>query len=72
MEKLTYNLNGEEYITLPKLLKTLDLINSGGEIRYFIEQEDILYNGKIEFRKRKKCYCGDKIIFNKKISITIV
>ncbi len=71
MDKLTFNLQGEEFITLPKLLKTFSLIGSGGEIRYYIEEKLILYNGEVEFRKRKKCFANDVIIFNNEVEITI-
>ncbi len=71
MEKLVFELNGEEYITLPKLLKSLSLIGSGGEIRFHLENEAIIYNGEVEYRKRKKCFSGDIIIFNDEVEITI-
>lgn len=71
MEILKFELT-EDYITLPQLLKYLSLISSGGEIKYFIEQELIKYNGEVEFRKRKKCYKGDVIIFNDNVKIEII
>lgn len=72
MQKIEFTLkNEEEYITLPQLLKYLSLLNSGGEIKYYIENELIKYNGEIEFRKRKKCFAGDIIIFNNEIEIII-
>lgn len=71
MEKLVYKLDGEEFITLPKLLKTLSIIGSGGEIKIHLEQEGILYNGEIEFRKRKKCFDGDIITFYDEYEINI-
>lgn len=62
MKKLTFKLeNGEEFITLVNLLKYLDIINSGGEIKYLLDNKKILYNNQAEFRKRKKCYTEDVI-----------
>lgn len=50
-----------EYITLVQLLKFADIVSSGGESRYFLEEHTIIYNGNVETRKRKKLYPGDVI-----------
>lgn len=63
MEKIIFQLeDGEEYITLVNLLKYKNIISSGGEIKYLLENEMIIYNGEVEFRKKKKCYQNDVII----------
>lgn len=51
----------EEYITLVNLLKVLDLVSSGGEVKMLLEEGVILYNNEIEYRKKKKCFAGDVI-----------
>lgn len=63
MEKIIFQLeDGEEYITLVNLLKYANIISSGGEIKYLLENEMITYNGEVEFRKKKKCYPNDAIL----------
>ena len=52
-----------EYIELDKLLKRENLAASGGEARYFVSQGQVLVNGAVETRKRRKCYPGDLICF---------
>ncbi len=71
MENLVFKLNGEEFITLTKLLKNLSIIGSGGEIKIHLDNEGILYNDEIEFRKRKKCFNGDVIKFYDEFTIKI-
>jgi len=55
---------GEEFIELVKLLKLLDLVNSGGEAKIRINKGEVLLNGELETRKRKKLYPGDTIDFD--------
>ncbi len=47
-----------EYITLGQLLKITDLISSGGEAKYFLQENEgkILVNGELENRRGKKLY----------------
>lgn len=52
-----------EYIQLVQLLKLANLINSGGEIKYLLAEEMILYNNEVEYRVRKKIYPGDIVTF---------
>lgn len=48
-----------EYITLVQLFKLADIISSGGEMKPYMNENEILYNEKIETRLRKKIYPGD-------------
>lgn len=50
-----------EYIQLVQLLKLADVISSGGEIKFLIEEGLIFYNGEPETRVRKKIYPGDVV-----------
>lgn len=52
----------DEYITLMQFLKYEDIVSSGGEARYYIEEEMIYVNDVLEKRKRKKLYDGDRIV----------
>lgn len=50
-----------EYITLAQFLKLSNIIQSGGEARFFINNRSILVNGEPEKRKGKKLYKNDHI-----------
>lgn len=66
----TYELNGEEYIELIKLLKIMRVSESGGQAKLMVEDGIVLRNGEPEFRKRAKLRSGDVIeIFEFKIRI---
>jgi len=66
----TYELNGEEYIELIKLLKIMRVSESGGQAKLMVEDGIVLRNGEAEFRKRAKLRAGDVIeVFEFKIRI---
>jgi ribosome-associated protein len=66
----TYQLNGEEYIELIKLLKTMRISESGGQAKLMVEDGLVTRNGELEFRKRAKLRAGDVIqVFDYKIKI---
>ena len=44
----------DEYIELYKLLKILDLVDSGAEAKLIIASGSVLRNGEVETRKRAK------------------
>ena len=67
---LEFNLEGHPFIELNKLLKMLNLVESGGEANYLISEGIVLVNGIVELQKRKKLREGDVVEFeNQKISI---
>lgn len=53
-----------EYITLSQLLKLTDLIDTGGEAKYFLLENKVYLNDVLENRWGKKLYPGDKIKIN--------
>lgn len=57
---MTYTLT-EPYIELHKLIKLLDLVDTGGQAKLLIENNQVFRNGEIETRKRAKITKGDKI-----------
>lgn len=57
---MTYTLT-EPYIELHKLIKLLDLVDTGGQAKMLIENAHVLRNGEIETRKRAKITKGEKI-----------
>lgn len=54
----------DEPVELYKILKFEGLVPSGGVAKMAIEAGDVLVNGEVETRKRKKMYAGDVIEFN--------
>jgi ribosome-associated protein len=57
----------EEPIELYKVLKFENMVNSGGEAKYVISEGQVMVNGEIETRKRKKLYSGDIVEFKNEI-----
>lgn len=59
------------YITLGQLLKFANVIQSGGETKFYLMENTITVNGELDNRRGKKCYPGDIIIINNKIQLKI-
>ena len=55
----------KEPIELCKILKFESMVSSGGEAKFVIAEGQVLVNGKIETRKRKKIVSGDIVEFGK-------
>ena len=53
-----------EPVELHKILKFEGMVPSGGVAKMAIESGDVLVNGVVETRKRKKMMAGDVIEFN--------
>jgi ribosome-associated protein len=60
---MEFELGKHEFIELNKLLKILNWVESGGQANMVITEEDVLLNGMIETRKRKKLFKGDLVEF---------
>lgn len=58
---MTYRLESE-YIELYKLIKLLDLVDSGGQAKQLIEGGFVFRNGEVETRKRAKIREGETIV----------
>jgi len=59
-----------EYIELVKLLKLLQIAQTGGHAKILVENGEVFLNGKQEFRKRAKLRPGDEIdVLGEKIVI---
>ncbi len=54
----------KEYIELIKLLKLLNLVESGADAKIAVEAGEVFCNNIIEFRKRRKLKSGDSVNFN--------
>lgn len=59
-----------EYIELVKLLKLLQIAQTGGHAKIIVENGEVIRNGEPEFRKRAKLRAGDEIeVLGEKIII---
>ena len=54
----------EEYITLNVLLKITDLIDTGGQAKFFLQNNTVYVNGELENRRGRKLYRDDVIKVN--------
>lgn len=59
-------------VELYKILKFEGLVHSGGVAKLAIESGDVMVNGEVEKRKRKKIIAGDVIEFNGEVIRLIV
>ena len=56
-----------EPVELYKILKFEGMVGTGGEAKIVISEGQVLVNGKVETRKRKKIVAGDTIEFDQEI-----
>ncbi len=52
----------DEYIELFKLIKVMDLAQSGGHAKMLIEEGLVKRNGEVELKKRAKIVSGEIIV----------
>lgn len=52
----------EEYIELYKLIKLLDLVDSGADAKMIVADGHVVRNGEVEMRKRAKIRSGDTLV----------
>ena len=55
----------QPFIKLGQLLKYLDLIETGGDEKDFLENVDVYVNNEIDRRRGRKSYPGDEVIINR-------
>lgn len=60
---IEYDLAGQDFIELNKLLKLTDLVNSGGEAKLIIREGLVMVNEEVESRLRRKLRSGDRVSF---------
>ena len=62
----------DDYITLQALLKEVGIIQSGGAIKSFLQENQVYFNGVLETRRGKKIRIGDTITLpNQKLEILL-
>lgn len=50
-----------EYIQLGQFLKLANVVESGGMVKIFLAEFEILVNGELENRRGRKLYLGDTV-----------
>lgn len=50
-----------EYIALGPFLKLSDCISTGGQAKFFLQDNQVLINGEVDQRRGRKLYPGDKV-----------
>lgn len=58
MKKILIN---SEFITMTQFLKIEGYIGSGGEAKYFLQENEVFLNSELENRRGKKLYLDDVI-----------
>ena len=54
------------FIKLDSLLKAENAVSSGGEAKAMIAEGYISVNGEVEFRRGRKLYPGDRVVYGKR------
>ena len=62
----------DEYIELYKLIKVLDLVDSGAQAKLIVADGYVLRNGEVELRKRAKIVSGDVLVIGDDVTIEVV
>ena len=62
----------DDYIELYKLLKLLDLVDTGGQAKMIVAEGYVTRNGTVETRKRAKIVVGDSLIIGDDVSVEII
>lgn len=52
------------FLTLGRFLKINDIIQSGGQAKYYLLENDILVNGIVEKRRGRKLNKGDVVLID--------
>lgn len=48
-----------DFIQMDQLLKWAGVVDSGGQVKFMLEEQQLLLNGALVTEKRKKVYPGD-------------
>ena len=52
----------DDFITLAQALKYANVIGSGGQAKWFLQEYAVYLNGELEDRRGKKIYRGDQLL----------
>lgn len=56
-----------EYIKLGQLIKKLDIIDTGGQSKYFIENHEIRVNDKTNVKRSSKIFVGSTVWIDEQV-----
>ena len=56
-----------DYLELKNLLKMTNTIQTGGEAKYYLQENYVLVNGEKDNRRGRKLYPGDRVEIGDKI-----
>jgi ribosome-associated protein len=56
--------NIEEVIRLDQFMKIQGMVGTGGQAKLVIQGGEVLVNGEVETRRKKKLRDGDEVTFN--------
>lgn len=59
----------DKFIELNTFLKLNNLASTGGQAKILIRSGEILVNGEVESRNRRKMLVGDKVQYQKKVYV---
>ena len=62
----------DEYIELYKLIKVLDLVDSGAQAKPLVANGYVTRNGELETRKRAKIKRGEIVVIGDEVVIKVV
>lgn len=51
----------KSYITLTQALKEAGIISTGGQAKWYLQENKVLVNGTLEKQRGKKLYPGDNV-----------
>lgn len=51
----------DEFVTLGQFLKLADIISSGGQAKWFLQEYEVYVNEELEDRRGRKLYIGDEV-----------
>ena len=61
----------DEYIELFKLIKVLDLVDTGAQAKMIVADGYVQRNGEVELRKRAKIIKGDVLLIGGDVEIEV-
>jgi len=62
----------DDYIELFKLLKVLDLVDTGAQAKMIVSDGYVERNGEVELRKRAKIISGDRLVVGGDVEIEVI
>ena len=62
----------EDYIELFKLIKVLDLVDTGAQAKMIVADGYVKRNGETELRKRAKIVAGEKLSVGDDVFIEVI